>query len=183
MKINLASQNCSFKALMIENKPTTDNQRITIKTIKNFFLNEKSYIDMLEDKYTDIYLSANKDKRSVDIKFLTAAGLSYNYIPKDKIGKIKLNVQTPKRNIVSDLNAQKKFFDSVRRKTLKFLIRGYDYLLDYENKQGNEKIAEILENLSMSDIMRNRIQRPDLIPDARVVYGKPAVTAKNSLYF
>ena len=79
MKIN-SMNNISFKAVIINRKNQSKLQKDTINSVlkNNFFTNK--LIDSLENKDTDIVVTANKDGKTVDLYLLTNTdiyGLSY----------------------------------------------------------------------------------------------------------
>lgn len=181
MKINHVSNNCSFKALMLEKKSYTDNQKKIIDGIKNTVLKNPYYVNLLEHKYTDIYISPNDDGQSVDLKLLSAAGLTYNYVPSDSKGPLKVNLHVPKQCFRDTYEAMLKLQNNIDIRTRKFINRGIDCLLSRRTIPENQRKLQELENQSTSDLVKNRIQCPEIIPDAELIYGEPAVTTKDSL--
>ena len=181
MKINSVQNNCSFKALMLERKPITRNQKILIKNIASSILDKDCYINLLENKNTDIYISANSDGKTVDLKLLTAAGLTYNFIPKDDKGELKVNIHVPEQLLNDDYVAEQRLAGNIELRTKKFLKRAVNCVSNYLHHPMNVSKLDYYDAASMSDLAAKEIQLPDIVPNAKVLYGSPAVSTKSKI--
>ena len=176
MKINSISTNRSFGAIMLEKKKSTPEQKKIIKDSIAAILDDSYYITLLESRYSDIYISPNKDKKSVDYILRTAAGLNYNFIPTDKNGKVMTNIHVPDSSFRKGNEAR--LTKNIQERTRAFLKRSIDCIFDSINSKENDKVRDELELLSSSDLAYNRISRPEIIPEAICLSGEPQVSTK-----
>lgn len=177
MKIQSKS-NCSFNALMLEMKPMSKEQKAIIKHVRNTVLDYKSAVNVLEQVYSDIYISPNPDGKSVDLKLLRAAGLTYNYIPTDNNGKkLKINIHVPNQTF----NMPDRLKNNIRIRTNKFMQNCLNNISAIKNNPENMKKEENLEYTSFSDMLSNKISNPKNIPMSYNLYGTPVVTRKSDV--
>ncbi|MBQ7450192.1 hypothetical protein IJS77_02150 [bacterium] len=177
MKIQSMS-NRSFGALMLECKPMTREQKIIAKHVKKTILEDKSNIDILEKQYVDVYISPNDDKKSVDLKLLKAAGLNYNFVPRDDKGYLEINLHVPPQSFRDDIRAKERLEGNIFKRTKNFMARCMDAECEIEENRQNKIKQDFFEEASLHDLMTNRIQYPDIIPDAYSLYGNQAVMTK-----
>ena len=177
MKIQSKS-NCSFNALMLEMKPMSKEQKAIIKHVRNTVLDYKAAVNVLEQVYSDIYISPNSDGKSVDLKLLRAAGLTYNYIPTDNNGKkLKINIHVPNQTF----NMPERLKNNIRIRTNKFMQNCLNNISAIKNNPENMKKEENLEYTSFSDMLSNKISNPKNIPMSYNLYGTPVVTRKSDV--
>ena len=181
MKINSISNKQSFGALMLENKEISGRQKLLVANAINSILEHKSFLRLLENKYTDVYISPNDDKKTVDVKLLSAAGYTYNYVPVDEKGEMKIKLHIP----VSD--PKKWNVERICKNTDirlgRFINRCIDALYaPVENPENTQKRYS-LENISISDRDAKDLQLEKLLPDAESIYGNPQVTTKDFLKY
>lgn len=181
MKIQSVSKNYSFGALMLEKKPMSNNQRKIVNIVRNTILEDKYNIHFLEHKYTDIYISPNNDKKSVDLKLLTAAGLTYNYIPQDNNGEIKVNLHVPYQSFFPTQEAEDRLENNIRIRTRRFMRRGINGVFDLKDNHKNQTKTDFYEKTSYEDLLSNNLKYPENIPDALSIYGNPIVTTKTQI--
>ena len=60
-----------------------------------------------------------------------------------------------------------------------FIQRCLDCVLDCMETPENKAKLRYFENLSNSDLLANKIQKPEIIPNAQIIYGEPVITTKN----
>ena len=181
MKIQSVSNNCSFGALMIENKPASKNQRKIMNHVKNTILESKYNIHLLEHKYADIYISPNDDRKSVDLKLLTAAGLTYNFIPHDEKGEMKVNLHVPHQSFYPTQEAAKRLENNIRTRTLRFMYRCIDGMYGSQQNPEYQIKTDFYENTSYADLLSDKLKYPEIVPDAFLIYGNPVVTTKKQI--
>ena len=178
MKINNVNSGRSFGALMLECKPMSKNQKEIIRNIKKTVLEDKYNIHLIESRYTDVYISPNDDKKSVDLKLRTAAGLTYNYVPCDDDREVKMNISSAPANFDNTSSAKKNLSRDIAKKTRLFMQRALDCIIISMNTPENQSKMERLENISSNDLLINRISHPEKIPYAVNLYGNPQVTTR-----
>lgn len=177
MRINsVSNNNLSFKALMLEKKKSTQEQKKIIKSAIKAVLDDSYYVTLIEHGYSDIYISPNKDKKSVDLKLLSAAGLNYNFIPRDEKGEVKVNLHVPDSSFRQ--GNEKRLENNIKERTLRFMKRSVSCVLNSVNSNENDFIRNKLENLSSSDLAHNRISHPELMPRALNLFGNQQVSTK-----
>ena len=180
MKINAVSKKQSFGALMLEKKKATNQQKLIINNIKKTILENKYNVHLLEHKYTDVYISPNSDGKSVDLKLLSAAGYTYNYIPKDDMGnELKIKLHIPVKD--SQKWKETRIADNIKIRTNKFIFNGLNALCSLVENPENIIIRNRLENISMTDRESSNLQREDILPDAIKIYGDQMVTTRDFL--
>ena len=177
MRINsVSNNNLSFKALMLEKKKATPEQKRIIKSVVNAVLEDSYYVTLIESRYSDVYISPNKDKKSVDLKLLTAAGLNYNFTPKDENGEVKVNLHVPESSFKK--GNEVRFDRNIQERTRRFLKRSVDCILDTINSKENDDMRYDLEAISSSDLVNSKISHPEIIPRAVCLTGEPKVSTK-----
>ena len=125
MKINPISRSCSFGALIEDKKHASGQQKILISLIKKSMKENECYVNLLENKKTDIFISPNDDKKSVDLKLLTLNNGDplFVYTPKDKDGEIKVNIHVPPQSFSNNEYADMRLEGNIRIRTGRFLRR------------------------------------------------------------
>ena len=177
MKINSISNKQAFGALMLEKKKITPMQKFIIDNISETVLEHTCNVILFENKFSDIYISPNKDGKSVDIKILSAAGHTYNYIPENEKGELSTNIHFPE--YVNNKFSTERMINNINFRVRKFISSSIFSLYDVKEYPVNERKRYNLENVSASDVVSSKLQLEELLPDAVVIYGNPQVTTKD----
>ena len=84
----------------------------------------------MDNKKTDIFISPNDDKKSVDIKLMTTSNDAFSdiYTPKDKDGEIKVNIHVPPQSFSNNEYADMRLEGNIRIRTNRFLRRAVNGL-------------------------------------------------------
>lgn len=174
MKINSISnaQRPSFGALMVQKGEKTVFQECLIDKICFYKMIDDKLIKNLEQCYTDIYISPKKNG-CLEMKLLSAAGLTYNFIPRDENGnQIKTTFQP---NLVDNPS-------TIERKLATFVEKAEAFIKNGENVAKNIAMRDMFERISEKEMLQKgkpKLSRPEIIPDAICLLGEPQVTVKN----
>ncbi len=156
----------SFRALMIESGSNTPlaQKELMKKVIMNPEFDGR-VINNLENISADVYVCANADEKSVDVKLRKSAGVIYSYVPNDDNGSIK------SRFNLSDTQ------DEISRKMQSFVARAKGMACyDTKNKPINLAMEDWLNKIYCAG--KAEVLKPEIIPDAMCYFGSPKVMTK-----
>jgi len=159
---------------MLENSPQNKEQKELVEDVLLFdekYL--KKIVKSLEASNTDLYITSNRDGQSVNVKLLTAAGLTYNFIPHDDSGAICTTLYTKK---------SRKSYQN-RNNMSWILQRISTFTTNTKENDKNASKMKFFEKLSLTDLYRkdSDIARPELLPQAKCLFGEKQVTTKDFL--
>ena len=70
---------------------------------------------------------------------------------------------------------------NIKIRTEKFLIRAVNCVSSYLHHPMNVSKLDYYDAVSMSDLAAKEIQLPDIVPNAELLYGSPAVSTKSKI--
>ena len=126
MKINSLSAQNSFGKIIKELKPESQKQKVLISLIEQSLEDQRYKINVLETKDIDVFISANDDGNSVDLKILKEK--PFLHMPEDEKGKLKVNIHVPPQSFYETSEAKHRLWGNIKYRTEKFLDRGIMFL-------------------------------------------------------
>lgn len=176
MKINFANNNPAFNGILVSNGYKSPKQIEIIENITECILEhpfKKTLVSDLEKKNTDIFISANSDGNTVDLKLLSHAGLYYNFVPFSNNGE---RISNKIGSLVHDRTISKREVNRNNFKVENFIIKASEFDVNNEN---NQREIKIYDAITEKDMMNNVISKPEIIPDARCVLGNKQITTRD----
>ena len=176
MKIDFIKYNPSFNGILISKGYKSPKQIEIIENITERILEhpcESTLVADLEKKNTDIFISANSDGVTADLKLLSHAGLYYNFIPYSKKGE---RIAYKIGSLLHDKTESKKEVNRNNARVNSFIQQAASLNLETDTNQSELKFYDAVTE---SDMMNNEISMSEIIPDARCVYGTKQITTKD----